>query len=181
VPRLGPAPERPERFQPDPRTSARVAPSDYTNNGYDCGHLAPNYAIATRYGITAQEETFLMSNVIPQRHELDIATSYPARFGEVWVIVGRVFAGPSDPRPRRLDGSGPEIPVACFKIILDESAGRIRTLAFLFPTDTPRGFPIGNYLVPIDEIERRTGLDFFPALADVTESTLESTLASRVW
>lgn len=191
VPRLGPAPARPESFQPDPRTLARVDPSVYTNTGYDRGHLAPNYLIATRHGVTAQEETFLMSNVIPQRHELnaglwralelDIATSYPARFGEVWVIVGPVFAGPTDPRPRRLDRSGPEIPVACFKIILDESAGRIRTLAFLFPADTPRGSPIGNYLVTIDEIERRTGLDFFPALDSVTESTLESSLASSVW
>ena len=41
---------RPDKFETDRRTAARVAPADYANSGYDRGHMAPNYAIATRYG-----------------------------------------------------------------------------------------------------------------------------------
>ncbi len=188
-----PAPaERPERFEADPRTLARVEPAAYTGSGYDRGHLAPNYAIATRYGRTAQQETFLMSNVIPQKHglnaglwkqmELRAATSYPARFGEVWVLAGPVFRR----SPARLSGTGggvaqPAIPDACYLIIVDESEGRMRALAFLFPQEPAAGAEPGDYLTTVDEIERRTGLEFFAELPVQAETELESRRAERVW
>lgn len=178
--------ERPERFEVDLRTAARVEPSDYTNSGYDRGHMAPNYAIATRYGEAAQRETFLMSNITPQRHalnagawkelEMRTATSYPARFGEIWVLAGPVFGT----RPRTLKG-GAAVPEAFFMIMIDESDGRTRAQAFLFPQETPAGADPANYLVSIDELERRTGLDFFPDLPDAAENALEAAKASRVW
>eukprot|EP01031_Cornospumella_fuschlensis_P008743 gene8743-10766_t len=102
-----PAP-RPDEFRADPRTAARIEPADYTRSGYDRGHLAPNFGIATRFGRQAQEETFLMSNISPQKHALNagpwkaleqrIATNYPGRFGEVWVLAGPVFPA----QPERL-------------------------------------------------------------------------------
>ena len=98
-------PKRPEGFFTDPRTAARVESADYSESGYDRGHMAPNYAIGTRYGAAAQEETFKMSNVCPQRHRLNaglwkdletkIADNYTGRYGQVWVIDGPVF-GPED-------------------------------------------------------------------------------------
>lgn len=178
--------ERPERFEADLRTAARVEPGDYTNSGYDRGHMAPNYAIATRYGEEAQRETFLMSNIAPQRHalnagpwkqlEMKIATSYPGRFGEVWVVAGPVFGA----RPERLRG-GVAVPEAFFMIVTDESDGRTRSQAFIFPQDTPAGADPGRYLVSIDEIERRTGLDFLNELPDEAEAALEARKAERVW
>jgi len=57
---------RKSRFAVDTRTKAQVSHNDYTHSGYDRGHMAPNYGIATRYGREAQLETFLMSNVIAQ-------------------------------------------------------------------------------------------------------------------
>ena len=69
--RIPEAPKRPERFETDRRTAARVGPEAYSGSGYDRGHLAPNYGIATRYGAAAQKETFLMSNIAPQRHALN--------------------------------------------------------------------------------------------------------------
>ena len=52
----------------DERTAARVSHDDYKpgTDRFDRGHMAPNHAIATRYGREAQLETFLMSNVCPQ-------------------------------------------------------------------------------------------------------------------
>ena len=86
-----PAPPRPDEFAVDMRTVARIDPDTYSRSGYDRGHLAPNFVIATRYGTQAQRETFLMSNIVPQKHALNaglwkeleqrIATSYPGRFG----------------------------------------------------------------------------------------------------
>lgn len=178
--------ERPDKFEVDGRTAARVDPSAYLNSGYDRGHLAPNYAIATRYGEAAQRETFLMSNIVPQRHglnagvwkelEMKIATSYPGRFGEVWVLAGPVFAA----RPPKLP-NGTAVPQAFYMIVIDESEGRVRAQAFLFPQETPAGAEAGEFLVEIDEIERRTGLDFLHELPDAAEDALEGRRAGAVW
>lgn len=181
-----PAGERPGSFETDQRTAARVPSSAYTNSGYDRGHLAPNHAIATRYGAEAQRETFLMSNVVPQRHalnagvwkemEMKIATSYPGRFGEVWVLAGPVF-GPS---PSRLP-NGTAVPEAFFMIVVDESDGRVRAQAFMFPQETPAGADAERFLVAIDEVERRTGLDFLAELEEGAEVALEAKRARTMW
>lgn len=63
--------KRPSRFKIDPRTESKVTHDDYTNTGYSRGHMSPNYAIDTRYGRDAQLETFLMSNICPQRQSLN--------------------------------------------------------------------------------------------------------------
>jgi endonuclease G len=179
-------PPRPDAFVVDLRTVARVEPSVYNRSGYDRGHMAPNYAIATRYGQKAQEETFRMSNICPQRHALNagiwkelehrIATNYAGRFGEVWVLAGPVFGA----RPERLQRRV-AVPEGFFMIVTDESDGRVRAEAFLFPQDTPPDASLDRYLVSIDEIERRTGLDFFPELPGGTQATLEERAIARAW
>jgi endonuclease G, mitochondrial len=186
LPALPTPPPRPEKFNVDRRTVARVSPSAYTGSGYDRGHLAPNYAIATRYGAVAQEETFLMSNIAPQRHalnagvwkelELKIATSYPARYQEVWVLTGPIFG----PRPRELRGGVP-IPDAFWLIVVDEHEGRLRTLSFIVPQDAPPSAALDRYVTSIDEIERRTHLDVLAELDDASEQQLEQQPAPRVW
>ena len=186
LPRIPEPPPRPDKFSPDPRTITRVQPGDYSGSGYDRGHLAPNYAIATRFGPGGQEETFLMSNIIPQKHalnaglwkdlELRAATNYPARFREIWVMVGPVFGG----APARLRG-GVSVPEACWMVMLDEHEGRVRTQAFLFPQDAPPDAAFARYLTSIDRIEQLTGLDLFPDLADAAEAVFEAKVAERVW
>ncbi len=177
---------RPEKFETDRRTVARIAPDDYSNSGYDRGHLAPNYAIATRYGAAAQRETFLMSNITPQKHslnaglwkelEMKIATSYPARYSEVWVLTGPIFG--SQPRELR---RGVQIPEAFFMIVIDENEGKLRTLAFIVPQDAATTTDPEKFLATIDEIQRRTGLDFLSELEDEAERAVETQRAGRVW
>lgn len=183
---LGSAGTRPEKFEIDRRTAARISPSDYANSGYDRGHLAPNYAIATRYGAAAQKETFLMSNITPQLHslnaglwkelELKIATSYPARYEEVWVLTGPVFGA----APKKLRGSV-AVPEAFFLIVIDENEGKLRTLAFVVPQDAPPSADPERYLTSVAEIQRRTGLDFLSELDDAAEAQVEGQRATRVW
>ena len=177
---------RPEKFEMDRRTAARVKPEEYSGSGYDRGHLAPNYAIATRYGTKAQRETFLMSNITPQLHrlnaglwrelEMKIATSYPARYSEVWVLTGPVFGD----NPRRLRG-GVVVPDAFFLIVIDESEGKLRTLALIVPQEAPANAEPSSYLTSIETIQRRTGLDFLSEIEDAAEREIEAALAKRVW
>lgn len=177
---------RPAKFSIDRRTTARIAPESYNDSGYDRGHLAPNYVIASRYGAVAQEETFLMSNIAPQRHalnagvwkelEMKIANAYPARYQEVWVFAGPIFGE----HPRELRG-GVEIPEAFWMIVVDEHEAKARTLALIVPQDAPPSMDLGRCLTSIDEIERRTQLDLFPELDDGSETIVEAQLTPRVW
>lgn len=180
------SPPRPDAFTSDLRTAARIEPQVYNGSGYDRGHMAPNYAIATRYGQRAQEETFQMSNISPQRHALNagvwkqlehrIATNYAGRFGEIWVLAGPVFGVNPEKLRRRV-----AVPESFYMIVVDESDGRVRAEAFLFPQDTPATVRMDDYLAAIDEIERRTGLDFLAELPDTAEDALEARRVERAW
>lgn len=178
--------ERPDRFLTDDRTFAKVQSNDYTGSGFDRGHLAPNYGIALCYGREAQEQTFLMSNIVPQKRKLNAgpwkelemraAVNYPARYQEVWVITGPVFGA----RLTKTKGGVP-IPEACYKIMIDETGGKLRAQAFLMPQDVPEGASLDRFLASVDEIEKRTGIDFLPDLDDAVESQLEARIAGSAW
>jgi endonuclease G len=177
---------RPDEFVVDMRTVARIDPDVYTRSGYDRGHLAPNFVMATHFGSQAQRETFLMSNIMPQKHGLNaglwkqleqrIAKNYPGRFGEVWVLAGPVFGARPEKLRRRV-----AVPEACYMIVVDEGEGRVRAQAFLLPQEPPEKAALADYLTNIDEIERRTGLDFLSELPDPAESVLEARAVERVW
>ena len=180
--------KRPGSFFVDTRTAARVEPSDYTGSGYDRGHMAPNYAIGTRFGAAAQEETFKMSNVCPQRHklnaglwkdlELKVAENYTGRFGQVWIIDGPIF-GPLD-RLRRLHNKVP-VPDAFYMIVVQQHEGGVRAEAFIMNQEAPASGPLDPYLTTISEIEHRTGLNFFPKMEKQAQTALESQKNSSVW
>ena len=180
------SPPRPDRFETDARTKVRVSPDAYTRSGYDRGHLAPNYGIATRYGSQAQTETFLMSNIVPQSPNLNRglwkrleeleARRYAQHLEEVWVITGPVF----DDDIQCL-ASGVEIPDACYKIMVDEDGGQPRVLALLIPQDVPAQARLESFLVSVDEVERKTGLDFLAELPDDLENLLEADCPRELW
>jgi len=173
-------------FHTDKETIAAVSRGDYTHSGYDRGHMAPNYAIVTRYGEEAQKQTFLMSNIIPQTPELnqrtwrmleeDVAGSggIAERVGEVWVLTGPIY----DSRSESLNGKV-DVPSHCYKIILDEHDGGYRALAFLFPQEPGDDAQPEDFLTTVDAIEQKVGLDFFPDLSGA--DAMEASRASTLW
>jgi endonuclease G len=190
--------KRPEKFEPDPRTRAKVSAAAYTNSGYDRGHMAPNHAIAVCYGAEAQRETFLMSNVAPQLHGLNgafwesmearVINRHTRRFGQVWVICGPVYDEGGDHAKL---GSGVTVPDAFFLIIATHenspggaanAAGLVRMQAYMVPhRNIPAREDPAKFLVSVREIESRTGLDFFPLFPGETQAALESEAAKRAW
>ncbi|HNU69947.1 MAG TPA: DNA/RNA non-specific endonuclease [Myxococcota bacterium] len=204
---------RPRGFATDDRTRARVAHRDYTGTGYDRGHMAPNHAIASRYGREAQLETFLMSNVTPQKPALNRETwrkleemeagKWSQKLEEVWVITGPVF---DDERTYLGNGeAGIDIPDAFFKVVIDEAPfdsrmtvheysdravapkrgirpwHRPRVLAFIVPQDVDGSEPLTEFLVSVDWIEQKTGLDLMPEVPDDVEEAIESEIADQLW
>lgn len=178
--------ERPYSFYVDNRTTSKVSHSDYTSTGYDRGHMSPNSAILFNYGQMAQLETFLMSNITPQtpklnrniweklerkiRTEISQDDTKDKEVKAVFVITGTIFQENSDTLK-----SGIPIPYYCYKIFAYQRGyqGTIKALAFMFPQN-PVSSDIMKYLVTIDEIEEKSGINFYPELSDRKQHNLES-------
>lgn len=175
-------------FSRDNSVPSAPAPSAYERSGYDRGHMAPNYAIATRYGSTMQKRTFLMTNIAPQRPNLNrgvwrniehrIADLWTARYGEIWVIVGCV--SPLD-NHETISGTSIDVPTQFYQLIVAQEGLDIRALAMIIPQKVPYGAYAARYLVSIDELEEMTGFDFLPELPEFIQTPLESELPSRLW
>lgn len=179
-------PARPSGFLPDPAAANSPQGKAYAKSGYDRGHMAPNLAIATRYGKTAQTQTFLTSNICPQRPSLNqgpwrdiefrVSDLWPDCYGDVWVIVGALSAQ----NGKRLT-SGVDIPTAFYQIVVSQSQGSVRAFAVLMPQSIRRRAASRTALVSIDEIEALAGLDFLADLPDDIEQKLEAATPSRLW
>ena len=169
---------RPGKFMVDLRTKSKVNQGIYSKTGYDRGHMCPNSAIAARYGKKGQMETFLMSNITPQKPELNrkvwerlerLEEAYANKFGGIWIITGPIF----DQHVELLNHLV-EIPDSFFKILIDEDKGKVRVLPFIVPQNVTGKEILNEFLTSVDEIERKTGLDFFSPMDDEYENKLES-------
>lgn len=181
--------ERPSRFLVDDRTTTQVNHDDFTNSGYDRGHMAPNATVATRHGCDAQRETFLLTNIAPQlpilnqrtwaAYEIVVDSVYADDFEGIWVLTGPVF----DPENIvTLCNTEIEVPVEFWKVVVRRKPNDdLDVAAVVMKKDERRNRPIGEFSTTIDDIETRTGIDFFPDLTPIKEQALESACPSDDW
>lgn len=181
--------KRPSGFKTDWRSIAGISHSDYTGSGYDRGHMAPNYLIASRYGRSAQQESFLMTNITPQKPNLNqkswqrleeiISNDFSQWHGDFWVVTGPIF----DENPPTLKKSKVAIPKAFYKILIKPSSSEqpAIALAFIFPQNAQAKADLMTFVTSIDDIEAQTGIDFFSKLEDEFEIRLEADIAPEAW
>jgi endonuclease G, mitochondrial len=160
-------------------------PQDYVGSHYDRGHLCPS---ADRSASSAaNQETFVMTNMQPQRHALnagpwqalehferDLASSDR----QVFIVAGGLF----DVAPRVLPG-GEAIPRANFKIVVVLERGQraadvtpaTSSYAVIMPNSAAvAGTDWSEYLVAIDDVERESGYDFLSRVPTETQAILEA-------
>ncbi|MBO6121912.1 MAG: DNA/RNA non-specific endonuclease [Kiritimatiellae bacterium] len=174
-------------FNKDKEAANSPSPGDYTRSGYDRGHMVPNHAIESRYGADDQKKTFLMSNIAPQTPALNqgvwrnvehrIADFWPAKYGEIWVIVGTI----PNRRGETLSGTDIEIPGRFYQVIVAQEGMDVRALAVVFDQHVPWREWAARNIVSIDELEEEAGLDFLPDLPTFIQNPLEAETPSRLW
>ncbi|QCU89191.1 DNA/RNA non-specific endonuclease [Thiomicrorhabdus sediminis] len=181
--------KRPRQFSSDWRSLQSISHQDYTGSGFDRGHMAPNYLIASRYGRNAQLDTFLMTNISPQKANLNqkswqrleelVANDFHDWFGDFWVVTGPIFSA----TPKTLKNSSVRIPDAFYKILIKpgQQAENPQVLAFIFPQNAGANDSLMKFVSTIDEIEKRTGLDFFHQLDDNIEALIEAEKSPQKW
>jgi endonuclease G, mitochondrial len=162
----------------------RVTHDDYTNSGYDRGHMTPS---ADRSASDPDNEaTFILTNIIPQApannrgpwRVLEEATRDLVGLGnEVFVISGGLGTRGT------LAAGKLDIPAATWKVLLalpagDNDVSRVTTsttvIAVRMPNDDTVGSSWQSYQTSVDCIEAQTGLDFFSEVEDTVEATIEA-------
>ena len=165
-------------FRPDPAVATGTAlPTDYTRSGYDRGHLAP--AGDFKFSRRMMQETFFMSNVTPQAPQFnrgiwksleELIRQWALRDDGLYVVTGPVLK-------RGLPTIGKQneisVPQQFYKVILYCNKPQIRMIGFLLSNE-PSDQSLDRFVVSVDQIERLTGIDFFPKLPDDLERRLES-------
>jgi endonuclease G len=71
------------------------------------------------------------------------------------------------------------VPDAFFKVVLCRQ-GRPKAIGFVYRNEGKKQ-PMGEAVRSVDEIEAMTGIDFFPALDDATESRIEASASLLEW
>lgn len=156
---------------------------NYKKSGYDRGHLCP--AGDRRYSQFAHDETFLTSNISPQKHsfnsgiwnKLEQKVRYWAsKYNGVFVATGGVLTG----KMKTIGEEDVAVPNQFYKVLIDTNTGKTKMIAFLMShQDSNR--PLYEFVVPVDHIEALTGIDFFADLDDALENSLEKSGSYKDW
>ncbi|EYF06625.1 DNA/RNA non-specific endonuclease [Chondromyces apiculatus] len=186
---FGDAPRHKGRFLVDdslPEGWERIGHDDYTNSGYDRGHMVRSEE-RTRNDVD-NKATFLLTNILPQRHELNAGPwlRLEERCQDLAQKEGRalhvVAGGIYGDRPDTF-GKGVAVPDAFYKIavVLGKTQGvkdvgpTTRVIAVIMPNSaTIQDEPWTRYRVSVDEIERRSGYDFLTAVPADVQKVIEA-------
>ncbi|KAI9055706.1 hypothetical protein LZ554_000648 [Drepanopeziza brunnea f. sp. 'monogermtubi'] len=153
---------------------------DYFRSGYDRGHQVP--AADAKWSQEAMNDTFYLSNMCPQvgegfnrdywAHFEDFCRRLTTRYPSVRIVTGPLYLPKRDPADGKwrvsyeVIGNPPNIavPTHFYKVIFAEdgtTTGPVAVGAFVLPNARiPNGKPITDFEVPVEAVERASGLEF---------------------
>ena len=154
----------------------RATKDDYRNTKWSHGHMCP--AGDNKWDEKAMKESNLLTNICPQDRSLNSGLwnkieqdcrKWAKKYGNIYIVCGPVLLN----RQHETIGENKVVvPEAFFKVVL-----------CMNPKPKAIGFVVRNnagtkkrdqFINTIDEVERITGIDFFPALPDDIENEVES-------
>lgn len=164
-------------------SSPRATDADYQGSGWTHGHMCP--AGDNKWDMEAMQESNILTNICPQDGKLNTGVwnrieqdcrIWARKYGDVYIVCGPVLL---NKKHETIGENKIVIPDAFFKVILR-----------LKPDPKAIGYIIRNndgskkrdqFVNTIDEVERITGIDFFPSLPDEIENTVESNSNINDW
>ncbi|KAH6897212.1 hypothetical protein B0T10DRAFT_476318 [Thelonectria olida] len=153
---------------------------DYFRSGYDRGHQVP--AADCKWSQQAMDDTFYLTNMCPQvgegfnrdywAHFEDFCRRLTQKYPSVRIVTGPLYLPKQDPVDKKwyvkyeVIGSPPNIavPTHFYKVIFAEdgrAGGNVALGAFVLPNakiDNKK--PITDFEVPVEAVERASGLEF---------------------
>ena len=190
---------RVDTFRPDPAVPPdwyRVQAFDFFTTGFDRGHMTPNADRDNENRIPVNQETYLMSNMVPQSPDNNqgpwaalegyLRTLTDAG-NELYIVSGPAGIGGTGSSGffTPLAGGHVTVPASTWKVVLvlpkadGDDVARVtaatRTIAVLMPNvQGIRNNDWHIYLTTVDNIEALTGYDFFSNVSDAVENAIEA-------
>lgn len=176
---------RTDKFLPDPDIPVEEAATtnDYRGAGIDRGHMCP--AGDNRWDRKAMIESFYMTNICPQNHNLnrgdwkeleEACRGWANKEGKIYIVCGPILY---QQKHRCIGAQQVVVPEAFFKVILC-MGNRPKAIGFIYKNSAGNQ-PLDSYVNSVDQVERITKIDFFPALPDDVEESVESAYHLQDW
>ena len=169
------------REDPDVKTGSATL-KDYRDAGYIMGQLAPVEHMMM--SDVAVSESFYLSGIVPHKLAFNkyvwktlgsLVKAWAYECGSLYVVAGPVLAD----APFPTFGPGKvSIPERYYTVLLD--LAEERGIGFVIKNSMSSSI-MKQFAISIDEVEKITGLDFFPALPDEQEEKIESTIDPEKW
>lgn len=185
-----------EPFDADPSVASEYqrVQADFGRKGYDRGHLC---ASADRlYSREVNEQTFYYTNMSPQRNAFNTGV-WLALEGQVqawgrsctasdtlYVVKGGTIDKEEQVKEYIGGDRSKPVPKYYYMALLFKKGDSFKAIAFWMEhTDSKpsKTIKLADYVLSIDELEEKTGIDFFPNLNDNLENALEATYSTKAW
>jgi endonuclease G len=133
----------------------------------------------------SMKESFYFSNMSPQlpafnrgvwKRLEEMMRSWATDNSAIYIVTGPVLT----PGLPTIGANRVSIPNYYYKVILDYTQPEIKAMGFILPNASSSS-ALTSFAVSIDEVEKATGLDFFPALPDDQETTIEKEKCTACW
>jgi endonuclease G len=187
---------RNDTFRADPAVSPdwyRVQSTDYFASGFDRGHMTPNADRDNPVSIPLNQETFLMSNIVPQAPnnnqgpwaDFESFLRTLLTENEIYVVAGPAGVGGSGDNglATTIADGHVTVPAHTWKVALvmpkgDNDVSRVsgatRTIAVIMPNHNSINSDWHAYLTTVNAVEDLTGFDFFANVPDIIENAIEA-------
>ena len=180
---------RGDPFQPDPELpqNAVFTKEEINWNGYVRGHLVASYDRV--YSKDANEQTFYYSNISPMISRFNtglwsdlegLVQGWGRNSGfcdTLYVVKG----GTIREGEYIQDGTCITVPKHYFMAILCRYSNKYKAVGVMFEHKSYLPGTVSDYAMTIDELEEKTGIDFFCNLPDKLENAVEGLYEKSHW
>ena len=161
----------------------RATISDYKGSGWSRGHMCP--AGDNKWDSEAMYESFLLTNCCPQNANLNSGSwnqiemscrRWAEKYGDIYIVCGPILFNQEH---KTIGPNNIVVPEAFFKVVLCLN-GTPKGIGFVRRnTDSSRRKDF--YINSINEIERITGITFFPLLPRDISKAIKSKADLKEW
>ena len=161
----------------------RATLSDYRGSGWSRGHMCP--AGDNKWDEKAMYDSFSLINVCPQNSSLNSGLwnsiemdcrKWACQYGDIYIVCGPVLMRGNY---ETIGEHEVVVPEAFFKVVLCLN-GKPKAFGFIV-RNTDGNKKRDLYYNSVDQVERITGIDFFPALPDDIEDEVEANANIKDW
>ena len=156
--------------------SPRANDDDYRGSKWSHGHMCP--AGDNKWDEEAMRESNLLTNICPQNSSLNSGVwnrleqscrIWCQKYGDLFIVCGPVLLNTEH---ETIGVNKVVVPEAFFKVILCLQ-GTPKAIGFVIRNNDGKK-KRDQFVNTVDEVERITGIDFFPALPDDIENEVEA-------